>query len=95
MVSLNLHNSAKARKKVFDYDFGKLAIKGRAVKGNIVSKHHVRKVAQKEVGESTLGGRDIWLDENIGRLNTDKQFKLYMRMAPTNLLILNLPTVIG
>lgn len=73
MVSVNLHNSAKARKKVFDYDFGKLAIKGRAVKGNIVSKHHVRKVAQKEVGESTLGGRDIWLDENIGRLNTDKQ----------------------
>ena len=73
MVMVNLHNSAKARKKVFDFNFGELAIKGRGVKGNIVSKHRVRKVAQKEVGESTLGGRDIWLDENIGRLNTDKQ----------------------
>ena len=73
MVTVHLHNSVKARKKVFDYDFSLLAIKGRSVKGNIVSKYRIRKVAQKEVGESTLGGRDIWLDENIGRLNTDKQ----------------------
>ena len=73
MVTVNLHNSAQARKKVFDFDFGDLAIKGRGVKGNIVSKNRVRKVVQKEIGESTLGGRDIWLDENIGRLNTDKQ----------------------
>ena len=73
MVMVNLHNSVKVRKKIFDFNFGELAIKGRGSKGNIVSKHRVRKVAQKEVGESTLGGRDIWLDENIGRLNTDKQ----------------------
>ena len=46
---------------------------GKGFKGNIVSKYRIRKVSQKEVGESTLGGRDIWLDENIGRLNTDRQ----------------------
>ena len=73
IVNVNLHNSVKARIKEFDFDFGQLAIKGKAVKGNIVSKYRIRKVAQKEVGESTLGGRDIWLDENIGRLNTDRQ----------------------
>ena len=73
MVQVYLHNSVKARKKIVDFNFGELAIKGRGSKGNIVSKHRVRKVAQKEVGESTLGGRDIWLDENIGRLNADKQ----------------------
>ena len=73
IVKVNLHNSVKARIKEFDFDFGKLAIKGKAVKGNIVSKYRIRKVAQMEVGESTLGGRDIWLDENIGRLNTDRQ----------------------
>ena len=73
IVKVNLHSSVKARIKEFDFDFGQLAIKGKAVKGNIVSKYRIRKVAQKEVGESTLGGRDIWLDENIGRLNTDKQ----------------------
>ena len=73
MVTISLHSSVKARKKVFDFDFSQLAIKGRAVKGNIISKYQIRKVVQKEVGDSTLGGRDIWLDENIGRLNTDKQ----------------------
>jgi topoisomerase-4 subunit A len=73
MVTVNLHSSVKARKKIFDFDFSELAIKGRAVKGNIISKYRIRKVVQKEVGDSTLGGRDIWLDENIGRLNTDKQ----------------------
>ena len=73
MVTVNLHSSVKARKKVFDFNFSKLAIKGRSVKGNIISKYHIRKVVQKELGDSTLGGRDIWIDENIGRLNTDKQ----------------------
>ncbi len=73
MVTITLHNSAKARKKIFDFDFADLSIKGRSVKGNIVSKYKIRKIIQKEIGESTLGGREIWLDENIGRLNTDKQ----------------------
>ena len=74
-VTVFLHNSVKARIKEFEFDFGQLGIKGKAVKGNIVSKYRIRKVSQKEMGESTLGGRDIWLDENIGRLNTDKQGK--------------------
>ena len=73
MVTVTLHSSANARKKVFDFDFADLSIKGRGVKGNIVSKYKIRKIIQKEIGESTLGGRDIWLDENIGRLNADKQ----------------------
>ena len=73
MVTINLHSSVTARKKIFEFDFNDLAIKGRAVKGNIISKYRIRKVIQKEVGDSTLGGREIWLDENIGRLNVDKQ----------------------
>jgi hypothetical protein len=85
MVTVNLHNSVNVRKKIFDFDFGELAIKDRGVKGNIVSKHRVRKVAQKEVGESTLGGRDIWLDENIGRLNVDKQGRYLGSLSTFNL----------
>ncbi len=73
IVKVNLHNSVKARIKEFEFDFGQLAIKDKTVKGNIVSKYRIRKVSQMEVGESTLGGREIWLDENIGRLNTDRQ----------------------
>jgi len=73
LVTIKLFNKVKARKKEFEFNFGQLAIKGRAVKGNIISKYSIRKVLRKEIGESTLGGRDIWLDKNIGRLNTDKQ----------------------
>ena len=73
LVKVHLHGAAKARIKEFEFDFSTLNIKGKGVKGNIVSKHRIRKIVQKEIGESTLGGRDIWLDENIGRLNTDKQ----------------------
>ncbi len=72
-VTINLHARAKARVKMFDYDFADLAIKGRGAKGNILSKYNVRKIVQKSVGDSTLGGRDIWLDETIGRLNSEER----------------------
>jgi len=71
VVTVNLEGLAKARIKTFDFDFGELAIKGRGSKGNILSKYPVRKIVQKSVGDSTLGGRDIWVDENIGRLTTE------------------------
>ena len=73
VVAVNLHGLAKARIKAFDFDFGGLTIKGRGSKGNILSKYPVRKIVQKSVGDSTLGGRDIWVDENIGRLTTEER----------------------
>jgi topoisomerase-4 subunit A len=69
IVNIYLHAAAKARNKLFDYDFSDLAIKGRTSQGNIVSKHPVRKVDLKERGVSTIGGRDIWYESKIGRLN--------------------------
>ena len=69
IINIYLHAAAKARNKLFDYDFSDLAIKGRTSQGNIVSKHPVRKVDLKERGVSTIGGRDIWYESNIGRLN--------------------------
>ena len=68
-MNIYLHAAAKARNKLFDYDFSDLAIKGRTSQGNIVSKHPVRKVDLKERGVSTIGGRDIWYESKIGRLN--------------------------
>ena len=73
IVEVYLHYKSKARNKAFDYDYSDLAIKGRDTKGNILSKHKVRKISHKESGESTLGGRRIWIDSNIGRLNIDKR----------------------
>lgn len=75
LVTVYLSQSARARKKVFEYDFGALDIKGRMSKGNTVTRYSVRKVEQKEVGASTIGGMHIWLDETTGRLNTDERGK--------------------
>lgn len=76
VVSVLLHGLAKARIKQFDYDFADLAIKGRTSRGNTISKYRVRKIELKSKGKSTIGGRKIWYEESIGRLNVDERGKL-------------------
>ena len=76
VVTVYLTPVSRARIKIFDFNFGDLAIKGRGAGGNIISRYPIRKVAQKEVGASTLGKVSIWYDETIGRLNTDERGKL-------------------
>ncbi|MCB0629525.1 MAG: DNA gyrase/topoisomerase IV subunit A, partial [Lewinella sp.] len=71
VVTIKLRQSAKAKKKIFDFDFGELAIKGRSAGGNILTRYPVLNVTLKEVGKSTLGAMKIWMDEVSGRLNTD------------------------
>lgn len=73
IINVYLHSAAKARNKLFDYDFSELAIKGRSSQGNMVTKYPVRKVDLKEKGISTIGGRDIWYESNIGRLNVHER----------------------
>ncbi|MDG2341812.1 MAG: DNA gyrase/topoisomerase IV subunit A [Cytophagales bacterium] len=73
VVTVHIHASQKARKKVFDYDFSEIEIKGKAAKGNILSKYRVRVVKEKSVGLSTLSGIKIYYDNSIGRLNTDQR----------------------
>ncbi len=73
VVTVYITASSSARKKIFDFDFSTLEIKGRSAGGNIVTKYPVRKVAFKSAGVSTLGGSDIWYDENVGRLNRDER----------------------
>lgn len=58
------------KKLIFDYDFSELAIKGRAAMGNILTKNDIHKISMKSKGVSTLGGRKIWFDKDILRLNT-------------------------
>ena len=73
VVSIHLHYKAKVKNKNFNYDFSDINIKGRHSKGNIVTKYNVRKIEQKSIGESTLGGRELYVDENIGKLNVEKR----------------------
>ena len=59
------------KKLVFEYDFAGLAIKGRDSQGNVLSKNDIHKISLVQKGASTLGGRKIWIDEDVLRLNTD------------------------
>ena len=54
-----------------DKDFSDIAIKGRQSMGNIVTKNEIHKISLKEKGGSTLGGRQVWFDRDILRLNYD------------------------
>lgn len=71
VVNIQLTQGCGAKKKIFDYDFGELAIKGRGSQGNIVTRYPIRKITQVEVGQSTLGALKIWMDDVSGRLNTE------------------------
>jgi len=73
VVTVHLSPNCRAKNKVFDFDFGELAIKSRTAQGNVLTKYPIRKVKQKEIGSATLGGRQIWYDPIIGRLNTEER----------------------
>lgn len=75
IVNIQLTQSSTAKKKVFDFDFAELAIKGRASQGNVVTKYPVRKVTQVSVGKSSLGAMQIYMDEVSGKLNQDERGK--------------------
>lgn len=75
VVNVQLSPGCSAKKKVFDFDFADLAIKGRGSKGNIVTRYPVRKVSFVEVGKSSLGAIKVWMDEVSGRLNTEERGK--------------------
>jgi len=70
---IRVHHKPKARLKklIFEFDFGQLAIKGKSSMGNILTRNAVHKIALKEKGLSTLGGRKIWFDDAVFRLNVD------------------------
>jgi len=72
IVAVTLSPLSHARKLSFDFDFSTLAIKGRGVQGNILSKYLVKTIKLKQKGVSTLGGIDIWFDWAIGRLNVNE-----------------------
>lgn len=71
VVSIILKTHQRIKKLKFDIDFADLAIKGRASKGNLVTKYPIKKIELKEEGVSTLAPREIWFDTGTKRLNAD------------------------
>ncbi|MBU87286.1 MAG: DNA topoisomerase IV [Flavobacteriaceae bacterium] len=76
IVSVILRQSGSIKKLKWDLDFADLEIKGRASKGNIVTKYSVKKIEFKEKGLSTLKPRKIWFDETVQRINVDNRGEL-------------------
>ncbi len=75
VIKVILKPRPRLRNQVIEKDFGEMAIKGKSSMGNIVTKYGISKVALKEKGGSTLGGRKIWFDEDVFRLNHDARGK--------------------
>ena len=75
VIRVYLRPRPRLKNPVFEFDFADLSIKGRGAMGNILTKFSVQKIVMKEKGVSTLGGRKIWFDEDVMRLNVDARGK--------------------
>ena len=76
VVSLFLRQVGSVKKLKWDIDFSDILIKGRASKGNLVTKYAIKKIELKEKGVSTLKPRKIWFDNTVQRLNVDARGEL-------------------
>ena len=70
-VKIYLRPRPKLKKTNMEYDFSTLAIKGKTSRGNLVSKNPIQKIVMKSKGVSTIGGKNIWYDADIQKLNED------------------------
>ncbi|WOC40202.1 DNA gyrase/topoisomerase IV subunit A [Polaribacter sp. HL-MS24] len=73
VVTVNLRAVGSVKKLKWDIDFADLSVKGRAVRGNTISKYAIKSVDFKSAGVSTLKPRKIWFDETVQRLNVDNR----------------------
>lgn len=71
IITIHLRQAGSIKKLKWDIDFADVLIKGRASKGNIVTKYAIKKIELKEKGVSTLKPRKIWYDDVVRRLNVD------------------------
>ena len=76
VVTILLRSVGSVKKLKWDIDFADLAVKGRGVRGNTISKYAIRKVEFKFAGVSTLKPRKIWFDDTVQRLNVDGRGEL-------------------
>jgi len=76
IVKVTLKPKPRLTRLQFDIDFSELAIKGKQSLGNIVTRNEVHRFSLKEKGTSTLGGREVWFDRDVLRLNYDGRGEL-------------------
>jgi len=76
VIKVTLDPNPKLKKIFIDKDFSEVLIKGRASKGNLLTKFSVHRIGLKSHGHSTLGGRKVWYDPDVNRLNYDEHGRL-------------------
>ena len=84
LVEVQLKPMAGLRKVQWDINFADLAIKTRNSIGNVVTKYSVRKIILKQKGVSTLGAIDVYFDDTVQRLNTEKRGTFLGSFGPTD-----------
>jgi len=76
VIKVTLDPAPKLKKIFFDKDFSEVLIKGRGAKGNLLTKYQIHRIGLKSHGHSTLGGRKVWYDPDVNRLNYDEHGQL-------------------
>ena len=71
IIKVTLKPNPRIRKIIFEEDFSRIGIKGRQAIGNMLTRNPVHKITLKQRGGSTLGGRKVWFDRDVLRLNYD------------------------
>ena len=76
VIKVTLDPSQNIKRVFLVKDFSEIMIKGRASKGNLLTKYQVTRIGLKSHGHSTLGGRKVWFDPDVNRLNYDDHGKM-------------------
>lgn len=78
VIKVTLENDPKKKRQVqiFERNFSEILIKGKGAKGNILTKEKVHRISLKSHGGSTLGGRKVWFDPDVNRINYEEQGEL-------------------
>ena len=84
VITIILRQVGSVKKLKWDLDFAAMAIKGRASKGNLVTKYPIKKIEIKEKGISTLLPRKVWFDDTVQRLNVDARGELLGEFRPND-----------
>ncbi|WP_310557980.1 DNA gyrase/topoisomerase IV subunit A [Flavobacterium sp.] len=88
VITILLRQIGSVKKLKWDLDFAEMAIKGRASKGNLVTKYPIKKIEIKEKGISTLLPRKIWFDDTVQRLNVDARGELLGEFRPNDKILI-------
>ena len=88
VITVLLRQVGSIKKLKWDLDFADIAIKGRASRGNTVTKYPIKKIELKEKGISTLRPRKVWFDDTVQRLNVDGRGELLGEFRPNDRLLL-------